>query len=570
MIHFKKLRYKNILSAGNVTIEISLDRSDTTLVVGQNGAGKSSMLDALSFALFGKAHRQIKKNQLINSINGKGALVEVEFNVNNSDFKIVRGIKPSKFEIWQNGKMINQSSDNRDYQKMLEANILKLNHKSFHQIVVLGSSNFIPFMQLPAHSRREVIEDLLDINIFSKMNVILKERTSKIKEELRHVDHGLSIAAEKMTHHEKYITEMETLNKDSKARKLQQITDIQSEISAINDTIADLQGQGTDIGEAAVVQDNVNLKLQNTQASVAKTMAAIQTLVKESKFYDVNDTCPVCAQPMSPDFKEEKMEACKHNAKSVHSDMVNFKQEEAELRQSLSDITSKIEMLKSQAYEVKNCQSKITVLQSQITEKNDEIGELNKRQLNVDEEVKKGYLIRDSINELTTKKGEYVEERTYNTVIAEMLKDTGIKTKIIRQYLPAMNKLINQYLQVLDFFVSFYLDESFTETIRSRHRDDFNYSSFSEGEKQRIDLALLFTWRQIAKMKNSTNTNLLILDETFDSSLDVDGLDNLSKILGTLPADSNVFVISHKGEALEQKFESKITFYKDGNFSKIR
>ena len=571
MIHFKSCKWQNFLSTGNDPIEIQLDRTPTTLIVGQNGAGKSTLLDALSFGLFGKPHRDIKKGQLINSINNKKTVVEIEFNIGTQDFKIVRGIKPNRFEIWQNGNMINQASNVRDYQKFLEQNILKLDHKSFHQVVVLGSSSFIPFMQLPAWTRRHVIEDLLDINIFTKMNILLKERNVKIREQLVDLDHNLELLKTKITAQEKYIKDLQELNDDQIEKK-------RDSIESHKEQIAVLFNESKKLGEGLMASLKSTEKDQVEQTKKMSTLEGydftfnkqIKDLVSESRFYEDNDHCPTCDQDISTDLKEVKQSDIKHKA--------------SELQQAKSDLQKSIEQLKAEQRQNADTLNQLRQKQEKINRNNDTIGvhqgEITKIQKDIDGlmgqtgDVSKAkrQRTRDTKkkDKLTEQKLEYVEERTYNEVIGEMLKDTGIKTKVIKQYLPVMNRLINHYLQILDFFVSFHLDESFNETIRSRHRDSFNYASFSEGEKQRIDLALLFTWRHIAKMKDSASTNLLVLDETFDSSLDIDGVDNLTKILGTMDDDTNVFIISHKGDILQDKFRSKIEFFKKNNFTKIK
>jgi|TARA_B110000483_G_scaffold241089_1_gene323198 DNA repair exonuclease SbcCD ATPase subunit len=571
MIHFKSCKWENFLSTGNDPITILLDRSPTTLIVGQNGAGKSTLLDALSFVLFNKPHRDINKNQLINSINGKKTLVEVEFEVGSSNFKVVRGIKPARFEIWQNGNMINQSSNARDYQKFLEQNILKLNHKSFHQVVVLGSSSFIPFMQLPAWSRRSVIEDLLDINIFSKMNTLLKERNSKIKDELIDINHRIDLLKTKITGQSKYIKDLESLNQDQIENKKDSI---QIHEKDIKDTFEESKTLGLNL-ETLLKEEDKRYKVSNDQMSNLKSRdlqhaTGIKDLVKESRFYETNDHCPTCDQDIGSDKKEEKQIIIKEKAFAISQDKDILAKQIADAQAELKDIQNKTNQLRQKQQRINSNNDKITLLQKEIDKIQKEIGQLHSATGDVSKAKKELNNSRKSKEDITEKKLEYVEERTYNEVIGEMLKDTGIKTKVIKQYLPVMNRLINQYLQILDFFVAFHLDENFNETIRSRHRDNFNYSSFSEGEKQRIDLSLLFTWRQIAKLKNSAATNLLVLDETFDSSLDADGVESLTKILGTLEEGSNVFIISHKGDILENKFRSKIEFFKEKNFSKIK
>lgn len=571
MIHFKLCRWKNFLSTGNEFTEIQFDRSPTTLIVGQNGAGKSTLLDALSFGLFGKSHRDIKKDQLINSINKKHCVVEVEFKIGSSEFKIHRAIKPGKFEIYQNGNLINQSSSARDYQKFLEQNILKLNHKSFHQVVVLGSSSFIPFMQLPSHSRREVIEDLLDINIFSKMNGLLKERNGKIKEEIKDLSYQIQLINGKIDTQNKYIKNLESLNEDQIDGKRKTIRDHKKVIDQIFAESKDLgDGLTTRMTEDSASYEKLNDHLLQLKTKDMQYKNDISQLVKTSKFYEEHTNCPTCDQVISEEKKAEKQEELKANAVRIQSDKTKAASAMDELNASIATALESINELKEKQAQILSNNEKISVLQGEVDKTQKEINSLSGQSGDLKNAKVEFEGFRESKDSLNERKLKYLEERTYNEVIGEMLKDTGIKTKVIKQYLPVMNKMINQYLQVLDFFVAFHLDESFNETIKSRHRDAFNYSSFSEGEKQRIDLSLLFTWRQVAKMKNSAATNLLILDETFDSSLDVDGVDSLTKILDTLEDGSNVFIISHKGDVLENKFRSKIEFIKERNFSKVK
>ena len=571
MIQFKSCKWKNFLSTGDEFIEVKLDKSPTTLIVGQNGAGKSTLLDALSFGLFGKPHRDIGKYQLVNSINGKKAEVEVEFDIGNAEFKIVRGIKPNKFEIWQNGNMMNQASNMRDFQKFLETNILKLNHKSFHQVVVLGSSSFIPFMQLPSWSRRAVIEDLLDIQIFSKMNMLLKERNSKIKEELTDINHQIDLYKTKMDSQTKYINDLQSINKDMIEQKRQSVEDHKAEITTLfedSKVVGKNLTVSIDAGEKA---HSIFLeRMSDIKTAQVQNKGKITSLVKDARFFEDNDSCPTCEQEIDSDIKTAKLNIIKKDAAEVQSEIQIIQTEVGIAEREGVEIKNKLNELKQRQQRINSNNDKISVIQREVDKVQDQIDGLSGQTGDLKGAKTELSQLRDSKDSATDKKLEYVEERTYNEVIGEMLKDTGIKTKVIKQYLPVMNRLINNYLQILDFFVAFHLDENFNETIRSRHRDSFNYASFSEGEKQRIDLSLLFTWRQIAKMKNSASTNLLILDETFDSSLDVDGVENLTKILSTLDDDSNVFIISHKGDMLENKFRSKIEFFKHKNFSRIR
>ncbi len=569
MIVFKKVKYKNFLSTGNQFTEIDLSRNKSTLIVGQNGSGKSTILDAISFSLFGKPHRNITKPQLINSINKKDTVVEVEFSVNNVDYKVVRGIKPGFFEIWKGGLMINQSSHAREYQKILEQNILKLTHKSFHQVVVLGSSSFIPFMQLSAHHRRDVIEDILDIGVFSKMSQLMKERVSHFREKLKENDFNLEVAKNKIDSHKKYIRDLKALNETTKNKKLESIVNIRNEIEKLqaeNDNlISDIDRLRPD---AETNSKKLHDKRQDLLQFSHKFDEQKRRLLKDSKFYEGNDTCPTCTQEIGEDFKVDKLKEIKHKAEEVSNAIVGVQKEYGKVEEAITEVTKTLQDLMEKQNFVNVNSKTISSQEKRIKDIEEEISNSNSTDL------KKA---NDELSDLesahatfTENKFKLWEERDYQQIIIEMLKDTGIKTKIIKQYLPVINKFTNQYLQVLDFYVHFNLDESFVETIRSRHRDAFTYDSFSEGEKQRIDLALLFTWRMIAKMKNSISTNLLILDETFDSSLDHDGIDNLLKILDSLEDNTNTFVISHKGEVLDGRFGAKIEFYKNKNFSAIK
>ena len=564
MIIFKSIRYKNFLSSGNTFTDINFRKSKSTLVVGHNGAGKSTMLDALSFGLFGKPHRKIMKSQLVNSINQRQAVVEVEFSIGKSNFKIVRGIKPNVFEIWKDGKMINQSSHAMEYQKILEQNILKLNHKSFHQVVVLGSSSFIPFMQLNAGHRRDVIEDLLDINIFSKMNVILKEKNSILKDKLSKTNHTIDLIKNKITQQSKYIRDIAALTTENKKKYEKQIKSAEEKIQKLQDHNNQLSSELEDKGDLDLTE--LQERKNNVIALRAEQKQQLKAVAKRGLFLEKNDECPTCEQPIQNKDKlvfDTKNEAYRIESTlgMVESDYKRIEQEITSLQETISKVNEKTNTINSNNREIASLNQSNKDLKSYL-----------------DEEVSADLSeARNELEKLSSDKESLLEEKlkvaeqfNYNGVIGEMLRDTGIKTKIIKQYLPAINKLVNQHLQVLDFFVSFDLDESFQETIRSRYRDDFTYESFSEGEKQRIDLSLLFTWRQIAKMKNSVATNLLILDETFDSSLDHDGVENLLKILNTLGEDTNTFIISHKGDILDNKFESKIEFTKERNFSQMK
>ena len=571
MIYFEKLRFKNFLSTGNNFTEVDFEETPTTLIVGSNGAGKSTMLDALSFGLFGKPHRKISKPQLVNSINGKGTLVEVEFRIGSQNYKVVRGIKPNKFEIWVNGNLMNQSSHAKEYQSILEKNIVKLNHKSFHQIVVLGSSSFVPFMQLTSQARREVIEDLLDINMFSKMNGLLKERMSILKDKIRENAHELSMVETKINAQKKYLRDLSEITAQQKKEKLDTIKSLQEDIRVLNEKNEELTNE---ITEKSPSINEGTTKVSEDITAIEKYMAQFKTqqkeIVKQAKFFEENDTCPTCSQDIDANTKNYHLEDCKAKAGTIKTALElgvtkreTLLTQQAELQSHMDSIREWQSKVNANTQEIGSINRTIDGINSELTVLSEERGDLSEANTELE-------ALRIEKEGLQDEKYKLTEQNAYNVVKSELLKDTGIKTKIIKQYLPVINKLTNEYLQILDFFVHFNLDESFTETIRSRHRDAFSYDSFSEGEKQRIDLSLLFTWRQIAKMKNSVATNLLILDETFDSSLDEEGIENLMKIISAVAEDTNVFIISHKSELEDVAFARKIEFVKAKNFSKIK
>jgi DNA repair exonuclease SbcCD ATPase subunit len=564
MIKFESIEYQNFLSSGDKPTKIYLSDHKTTLVVGSNGAGKSTMLDALSFTLFGKAHRDIHKPQLVNSINQKRCLVTVEFSIGTNKYKVVRGIKPAKFEIWRNDELLNQEAHARDYQKLLENNILKLNHKSFHQIVVLGSSNFIPFMQLKSRHRREVIEDLLDIGIFTKMNAVLREKLSNIKGEINYTTNQITLQKEKIELQEGHIKDLKTIDDSQKK-------EVQDEIDELQLQINDLCGQNETLSEQLTteVKDEDITELRQKQNELNKFEGKISQKLEryksEEKFFTDNTTCPTCTQELTEEVKSSSLERIRGTLEELNSGHKVLTDEIDSVGDLFDKTQAELLRIRNVGQEINTNTNSITTLQGRISGLHDKLEQEN----DTSEAEKALTKLYKSLNNCTKEHAEYTEHLSYAMVVEELLRDGGIKSKIIKQYLPVINKLINQYLQVLDFFVLFNIDEEFNETIKSRHRDDFSYCSFSEGEKSRIDLALMFTWRQIARMKNSTNTNLLILDETFDSSLDTDGVDNLLKILATLDKDTNTFIISHKTDVLDGKFENKLTFEKVNNFSKM-
>ena len=571
MIKFETLRWKNFLSTGNYFNEINFLDSSTNLIVGENGAGKSTMLDALSFALFGKAHRKITKNQLINTINNKDCVTEVTFSVNTVQYRVVRGIKPAKFEIWKDGSMINQSSHAREYQDILEKNVFQMSHKSFHQIVVLGSSSFVPFMQLNSTSRRDVIEDLLDINIFSKMNMLLKEKTSLLKGELENNTHSIEVVKTKINAQKKYIRDLTAINTQHRKDKEGEISEFQTEIeelNAVNSTLSE-----TVNSLLPTITDSLSTVRENKQKLdqyYAQFKTQVKTVVKEAKFFDENEHCPTCDQDIAEELRKEKKDSATAKAKGLKTTMDEaeiqrkiYEDDIVSLESRMSECLADQNTLHNNNQTIIRLQRSIDKLRADLNDMADSSGDMGQANSDLSE-------LDSELHQRTDEKYVLNEKASYNRIAGELLRDTGIKTKIIRQYIPVINELTNKYLQILDFFVHFELDDSFSETIRSRYRDTFSYDSFSEGEKQRIDLSLLFTWRQIAKMKNSVSTNLLILDETFDSSLDGEGVDNLMKIIDTLKEDTNVFVISHKTELEDAHFERKLTFVKDKNFSRMK
>ena len=564
MIKFESIEYQNFLSSGDTPTKIYLSDHKTTLVVGSNGAGKSTMLDALSFTLFGKAHRDIHKPQLVNSINQKRCLVTVEFSIGTNKYKVVRGIKPNKFEIWRNGELLNQEAHARDYQKLLENNILKLNHKSFHQIVVLGSSNFIPFMQLKARHRREVIEDLLDIGIFTKMNVVLREKLSNVRGEINHIDSQIKVQKEKIELQETHIKEIKSIDDDNKQAVQDEIDELQLQIDGLGEKNEELREQLT-----TEVKDEDITELRQKQNELNKFEGKISQKLEryksEETFFTDNTTCPTCTQELTEEVKSSSLKRIRGTLEELESGHKVLTDEIESVGDLFDKTQAELLRIRNVGQEINTNSNNITSLQGRITGLQEKLNQEN------DTSGSEKYLseLYTKLNDCVREHAEYTEALSYSQAVAELLTDGGIKAKVIKQYLPVINKLINQYLQVLDFFVLFNIDEEFNETIKSRHRDDFSYTSFSEGEKSRIDLALMFTWRQIARMKNSTNTNLLMLDETFDSSLDSDGVDNLLKILATLDKDTNTFIISHKTDVLDGKFENKLRFEKVNNFSKM-
>jgi DNA repair exonuclease SbcCD ATPase subunit len=569
MIVFKSVQWKNFLSTGNSPNKVLLNRSQTTLIIGKNGEGKSTILDALCFSLFGKPFRNINKGQLVNSINGKGCSVEVEFDINGKEYKIIRGIKPNVFEIWQDGEMINQDAASRDYQKILEQQVLKLNYKTFTQVVILGSASFVPFMQLPTTQRREVIEDILDIRIFSTMNSLLKEKVQETKDAITTIENEISTAKTK-------VDSQTQLIKTITEAKTSAIESIGAKISANSTEILHAEGEiQLFISEIDTLKASINDKetiaedIDKAKSIRSKLLQKIETCEHNTEFFSEHDVCPSCSQDIPEEYKEGIIKDLNSKLLDNNTKIGELETILSNLNEKLSQINKVVEQITDKNIELSTRNSTVTLLNKQIKELEAETQRVKSDTTNLDEEKGK---LKDLAKEAIGKIGQKTqlqEQRNLEDVANILLKDTGIKTAIIREYLPIMNKLINKYLQAMDAYIHFELDEAFNESVKSRFRDDFTYASFSEGEKMRIDLAILFTWRQIAKMKNSVNTNLLLLDEIFDSSLDTAGTDYFLNLMNQFGDNTNIFVISHKGDQLFDKFRSVIKFEKRNDFSII-
>jgi len=569
MILFKKIKWKNFLSTGNTPIEIELNKAPTTLIIGTNGSGKSTLLDALCFVLFNKPFRMIKKEQIVNTINDADTEVTVEFTVGTKNYVVTRGIKPNKFEIYSDGELINQDASSIDYQKYLEVNIMKLNYRSFIQVVILGSSSYEPFMKMKPRYRREVVEEILDIRVFGLMDLILRSQQSDLQKNITEIRHKCDLITSKYELETKHFKELQGRNTDDKDYKKNLLDknnkDLQEYIKKITLLNVEIENNKNNLTE----QDSVHQKAHQLSKLEAKIENNLLKHKKTLEFFNNNDTCPECTQSINEEFKSTKIDT---ESKTIHK-----------LEGGLQDLLSEIIKTETKVNELNAVSQKVNELNVEIAKINTSVDELKKYSDKIHEEIlllenkeSDGRTIQSQLDQLKTELEEskvlldkVTEEKQYVDVVREILNDKGAKAKIIKKYLPIMNTLINQYLQSMDFFISFHLDEEFNETVKSRHRDTFDYNNFSEGEKMRIDLALLFTWRTIAKMKNSTNTNLLVLDEIFDGSLDGQGTDDFFKIIKSMPKE-NIFIISHKGDILFDKFTNIIRFDKEHNFTRLQ
>ena len=554
MIYFKTVRWKNFLATGNLESTIFLDRAVTTLVIGENGAGKSTVLDALCFGLFGKAYRPIKKAQLVNSINQRECEVKIEFKIGTNEFTVVRGIKPNIFQIWRNGKELDQEAHSRDFQKILEDQILKLNYRSFTQVVILGSSCFIPFMQLPTSHRREVVEDILDIKIFSVMNMLLKQNYKTVQTELTELSVEDRLYKNNRQLQEKHF---HTIDETSSARGEllrsekegyeSQLANKKAKVNVLEEKITTLIHAGVEYDKMSTLKILMESKKTSTE--------------KKIKFFNEKDNCDVCEQPIEKSFKDVRVGELESKISEYDTALVQMRTELNKMESSIQKMSEHSNVINGLKSELKSVTGLLERCQNDLNTLNEEKDKTNELKKQIEE-------LNTKIQEVDVQIKDLKQENFYLDICKSLLHDTGIKSKIIKQYLPVMNQTIQKYLGVLDFYINFTLNEQFEETIKSRYRDEFSYASFSEGEKMRIDLALMFTWREIARLKNSTNTNLLIIDEIFDSSLDATGTDDFLKILNSLESQ-NIFVISHKGDVMFDKFNSIIKFEKQKNFSKM-
>ena len=567
MILFEKLRWKNLLSTGNIFTEVTLNSHQTTLIVGENGAGKSTILDALSFVLFGKPFRKVNKPQLLNTITKKDLVVEVEFSIGRNKYKIIRGIRPNMFEVYQNDVLLNQSAEVRDYQEILEKQILKVNHKSFCQVVVLGSATFQPFMQLSAYARREIIEDLLDLQIFTTMNSLLKDKVSSNNESMIQANAEQKFITEKIELVKKHMLEMQNNNEKIVTEKISLIEETNTKIADLDAKYWALDKKRQELKESAADQESVTKKNKQLAKLKHQIEAKRAMIENDIKFFKDHENCPTCTQSISSEFREKIVHSKSSEIETIDTGLEQLIEQYEQTLARLDKIIEINNTMTSNNMELYKLKNNIDSMIEYRNHLEKEINEINERQeYQEDEKITE---LEQELNDHEFRYNELVEEKNNLAYASALLKDGGIKARIIKQYVPVINKLINKYLSAMDFFVQFELDEEFNETIKSRFRDEFSYASFSEGEKMRINLAILFTWRAVAKLRNSISTNLLIMDEVFDSSLDSNGTEEFLKVINNLTQDSNTFIISHKTDQLYDKFNNVLRFEKHKNFSRI-
>lgn len=567
MILFKKMRWKNMLSTGNVFTEFDLNVKDMTLIVGQNGAGKSTILDALSFVLFGKPFRKINKPQLVNSITQKNMVVEIEFTIGTNQYKIIRGMKPTIFEVYQNGSLLNQSAEMKDYQEILEKQILKVNHKSFNQVVVLGSATFQPFMQLTPGSRREIIEDLLDLQIFTTMNSLLKDKVLINDEYIMRIVSDKKIIQSKIEMTKEHLKELQSNNDQLIEEKKNKINDIKKQIKTFDKEYSNFDKKRKELDEKNIDSKVLTSKLTKLSQLKHQIEANLSVIKNDVDFFKNHDNCPTCKQVIDENFRKDTISDKEIKIVEINEGLEKLSEQYNQINEQISEAMKIQSELNDVKMEINLTKTKINSLTAQKDDLEQEIKQIHdKKNVDSDDKIQ---TLETELKEIEKAYNVRLEEKEILSVAGTLLKDNGIKAKIIKQYVPVINKLINKYLSSMDFFVSFELDEQFNESIKSRYRDDFTYASFSEGEKQKIDLALLFTWRAVAKLRNSINTNLLIMDEVFDSSLDQNATDYLMNIIRDVSKDSNIIIISHK-EHMNEKFTNVVKFVKHKNFSQIQ
>lgn len=564
MIVFHRIKWRNFLSTGNVFTEIDLSSAKTTLIVGENGAGKSTLLDALSFVLFNKPFRKVNKPQLMNTINKKDLTVEIEFSIGKSKYRVVRGMKPSVFELYKNGALLNQDAESKDYQKILEDQILKINHKSFAQVVVLGSASFVPFMQLPAGQRREVIEDLLDLQIFTTMNSLLKDKLSASISNLTALDSNIRVLEERIRLMKEHRAQIEANNEKMLAEKNEKIEEAKGKIASLDEQKSRAWIELETLKSEVSDKDKVKDKFEKLRYLEAQIEGKRKNLKESLSFFHDTDTCPTCSQGIDHEFKTGIIADKSKQIKEIDSGIEKLLSEKEKLMVRIS----KIAEISDKIVELTIQYNGLIGRREQLVKYIEDL-QIDAKTFSETVDESKISESENALDSAVSKYNKEVDERAVLTAAATILKDGGIKAKIIKQYVPVINKLINKYLSAMDFFVQFNLNEQFEETIKSRFRDEFSYASFSEGEKMRINLAILFTWRAVAKLRNSINTNILIMDEVFDSSLDSSGTEEFMKILTNLTKDTNTFIISHKTDQLWDKFERVIKFEKHKNFSRI-